>query len=55
MICCFQISTTADRAEVPENETALQALLSQANNSFSGSVRSSVSLTSFRRYSVLQK
>jgi len=46
---------TAKCAEVQRNETALLALLSQANDSFSGSVRSSISLTSFRRYSVLQK
>ena len=47
--------TSAVLAEVPRNETALSALLSQANHSFSSSVRSSVSLTSFLRYSVLQK
>jgi len=47
--------TSAGGAEVPESETALSALRSQANDSFSGSVRSSISLTSFGRYSVLQK
>ena len=51
----LSIRTSVDHAEVPESETALSALLSQANKSFSGSVRSSISLTSFGRYSVLQK
>ena len=47
--------TSAGIAEVPVSETVLSALRSQANHSFSGSVRSSVSLTGFRHYSVLQK
>ena len=51
----LNIGTPADDAEVPESETRRQALRSQANHSFSGAVRSSVSLMSFRRYSVLQK
>ena len=51
----FSIRTSADLAEVPESETTLYVLLSQASNSFSDSLQSAVSLTSFGRYSVLQK
>ena len=51
----LNIGTPADCAEVPESETAPEALLSQASNSFSDAVRSSVSLTGLRRYSVLQR
>jgi len=51
----FKIGTSADCAEVPGDETALQALRSQANDSFPGSLSSAVSLMSFRRYSGLQK